>query len=111
MRKNVLIFPFSAFCLLLLCNILCLPSLKAQDCVDFDKARYPIIVEGVSHEWNPIWNFTNIKQRRVTGLSIYNNNFRGLLEHLPSSYNQQGNSLKKYPVIIFFHGFGSRGTG
>ena len=111
MKKNVLIFPFSAFCLLLLCIILCLPSLKAQDCIDFDKARYPITVEGVQHNWNPIWNFTNIKQKRVTGISIYNNNFRGLLEHLPASYNLQGNSLKKYPVIIFFHGYGSRGTG
>ena len=83
---------------------------EAQDCVDYDKARYPITIDGKSYEWNPIWNFTNLKQIKRTGLNV-GTYFKGLLEYLPASYNAQGNEAKKYPVIIFFHGYASRGTG
>ena len=111
MSKNVL-NSFSAFHLLYSVLLISLPSfVKAQDCVDYDIASYPKTVDGKVYQWNgTAWNFTNLKQIKRTGLNIANN-FKGLLEYVPASYNAQGNSLKKYPVIIFFHGFGSRGTG
>src|SRR5690242_7067014 len=112
MRKIVLnSFSSSLFCLFLLFNSF---TVNAQDCIDYDKARYPITVSlqtgNTQFEWNPIWNFTNLKQKKISGLNIASN-FKGLLEYLPTSYTAPGNSTKKYPVIIFFHGFGSRGTG
>lgn len=65
-----------------------------------------------SYDWNPLWNFTNLKQTKRADITIPGTDlFNGLLEFLPASYNAQGNSQKKYPVIIFFHGYGSRGSG
>ena len=110
MRKIVLI-PFSACLLFVFCFIIAIPSvIKAQDCVDYDPNNYPKIVNGQSYSWNPIWNFTNLKQVKRTNLNV-GTYFKGLLEYLPPSYNFQGNEAKKYPVIIFFHGFASKGTG
>jgi predicted esterase len=111
MRKNVLT-TFSAS-LLSLCLLLSVSlTTKAQDdCVDYDIGSYPKNVNGISYQWNPIWNFTNLKQVKRTGLNISNGNFKGLLEYLPASYNAPGNEAKKYPVIIYFHGGASIGTG
>lgn len=115
MKKIVLMFSFSAarscgltFVLLLIFT----STLRAQsDCVDYDLGSYPKTLEGKTYYWNAAaWNFTNLKQSKRTGLNIANN-FKGLLEYLPASYTASGNAQKKYPVIIFFHGFGSRGTG
>ena len=108
MRKIVL----TSFSATLICIYLFSTSFtaQAQDCVNYD-SRYPITTStGKVYLWNPLWNFTNMKQAKRSGLNIANN-FKGLLEYLPTSYNAQGNSLKKYPVIIFFHGYASRGTG
>lgn len=108
MRIIVLTISASLFCFCLLSTSF---NVRAQtDCVDYDKASYPKTINGISYDWNPIWNFTNLRQKKVSGLNIANN-FKGLLEYLPTSYSAQGNSTKKYPVIIFFHGYGSRGTG
>lgn len=114
MKKNVLTFPFSAFYLLILSLALSTPSFvhAQQECIDYDINSYPKTIDGKSYTWNgSAWNFPNLKQAKRTGLNISNGNFKGLLEFLPASYNLQGNGAKKYPVIIFFHGFGSRGTG
>src|SRR6185295_1402203 len=101
MRKIVLT-SFSASLLLSLCLLLSVSfTANAQDCVDYDIASYPKTINGISYNWNPIWNFTNLKQVKRSGLNIANN-FKGLLEYLPTSYNAQGNSQNKYPVIIFF---------
>src|SRR5215212_4699608 len=111
MRKIVL-STFSAISLLSFNLFISLPSnVRAQDCVDYDIGSYPKLINDTYYSWNgAAWNFTNLKQSKRTGLNIANN-FKGLLEYVPASYNAQGNSLKKYPVIIFFHGYGSRGTG
>lgn len=67
---------------------------------------------GTTTPWNPLWNFTNMTQKKVSGINIANKNyFHGLLEYAPPSYTQPANASKKYPVIIFFHGYGSRGNG
>lgn len=64
------------------------------------------------YTWNDKWNFRDMTQRKVSGIDIGGTGFfNGLLEHLPSSYNLAENSSKTYPVIIFFHGYGSRGNG
>lgn len=113
MNKIVLKFSFSAVRLCVLSFILCSPvALRAQtDCVDYDIASYPKKIGTIWYDWNSAaWNFTNLKQSKRSGLNIANN-FKGLLEYLPASYNASGNSTKKYPVIIFFHGYASRGTG
>lgn len=101
---------------------LCLGLKGNAQCVDIDKARYPITINGVetspgvfqdkSFAWNNIWNFNSIKQRRVSGLDIGGTDlFHGFLEYLPASYNLPANSTKKYPVILYFHGGGSKGDG
>lgn len=66
---------------------------------------------GTTTPWNATaWNFYNMRQTKKTGLTIDQGNFfHGLLEYLPSSY--ASNPSKKYPVIIYFHGYGSRGSG
>jgi len=112
MRKIVLT-SFSAFFLFSLCLLVIVssPANAQSDCVDYDVASYPKKVNNTWYDWNTVWNFTNLKQVKRTGLNISNGNFKGLLEFLPASYKVQGNEAKKYPVIIFFHGFGSRGTG
>lgn len=63
--------------------------------------------------WNAAaWNFTDMKQKKVTGLNIGNTYyFKGLLEYTPESYIEPANSAKKYPVIIYFHGGASNGEG
>jgi predicted esterase len=108
MRKIVLnSFSSSLFCLFLLFNSFAVTA--QDDCVNYD-SRYPINVGNKTYLWNPLWNFPSMKQHKRTGLNIANN-FKGLLEYLPTSYSAAGNSQKKYPVIIFFHGYASRGTG
>jgi predicted esterase len=117
MNKNVLTIHCSAsFLLILTLSLSSTFALRAQDCVDFDKGSYPkniaIATGTVSFDWNPIWNFSNLKQIKRTNITIPGTGlFKGLLEYLPASYKAQGNSQKKYPVIIFFHGYGSRGSG
>lgn len=110
MRKNVLL-SFSTY-LLFLCIFLSLSfEANAQDdCVDYIPG-FTKNIDGKTYTWNSVWNFTNLKQVKRTGLSISNGNFKGLLEYLPASYKAPGNEAKKYPVIIYFHGGGSIGTG
>ena len=55
-------------------------------------------------------NFYNLKQKRVTGISIAKGKFKGLLEYVPAGYYNVGNTTK-YPVIIYFHGRGAMGQG
>ena len=93
----------------------------AQQCVDFDKARYPIYigrwengtVTNAPIYWNPVWNFADpLVQTKKTNITIPGTGlFKGLLEYKPASYSQPANSQKKYPVIIYFHGNGSSGNG
>jgi predicted esterase len=72
---------------------------------------FPRTVSGVTYQYNEAaWNFTNINQNKKSGLNIFNNTFRGLLEYLPAGYSAEDKQTK-YPVIIFFHGGGSRGDG
>lgn len=70
---------------------------------------------GTYTPWNAeAWNFTNMKQSKVTFESssqwLGNGNFKGLLEYKPSGYNFSDKTVK-YPIIIFFHGRASRGSG
>jgi predicted esterase len=87
---------------------LCFSRVNAQsgvDCVDYGTAPS-------GYTWNDVWNFRDMTQRKVTGLDIGGTGFfHGLLEHLPASYHLAANATKKYPVIIFFHGYASRGNG
>lgn len=88
-------------------------SVFAQlDCVNYDK-RYPITTStGKKYLWNPIWNFSPMKQKKISGLNIGGNNmFNGMLEYLPPSYKLAANATKKYPVIISFHGGAAKGYG
>jgi predicted esterase len=62
-----------------------------------------------AHPTNPK-NFTNMKQKQVTGISIANGKFKGLLEYTPPGYYTAGNT-KRYPVIIYFPGVGALGKG
>lgn len=81
------------------------------DCVDYDVASYPKVVGGISYDWNgAAWNFTNLKQHKVSGLNFGNGFFKGLLEYLPPSFSP-ANTSTKYPLIIFFHGGASAGQG
>ncbi|MEP7257147.1 MAG: T9SS type A sorting domain-containing protein [Flavitalea sp.] len=82
------------------------------NCVNYD-SRYPITsTSGKKYLWNPVWNFPTLKQKKVSNLNIGNTGmWRGLLEYLPASYKLAANSAKKYPVIIYFHGGGSKGLG
>ncbi|HTE08664.1 MAG TPA: hypothetical protein VK628_07855, partial [Flavitalea sp.] len=85
---------------------------QSTGCVNYLEAGdFPRTVSGVTYQYNAAaWNFTNINQTKRSGLNIYNNMFRGLLEYLPSGYSAEDKETK-YPVIIFFHGGGSRGDG
>lgn len=112
MKKNVLFLHFTSFASFLILSLL--PTIThAQSCVDYDINAYPKTVNGQQYQWNgAAWNFTNLKQVKRTNITVPGTTlFKGLLEYLPASYNAQGNSTKKYPVIIFFHGYGSRGSG
>jgi predicted esterase len=113
MKKNVhslLLSRLSVF-ILIICSTSFFSS--AQDCVDYDIASYPKNIGGTSYAWNgTAWNFTNLKQTKKSGLDIGGTGFfNGLLEYLPPSYSLPANSSKNYPVIIFFHGYASRGFG
>lgn len=55
-------------------------------------------------------NFPDMLHHKKTGLNIANGMFRGLLEYLPAGYNAN-DTTKKYPVIIYFHGYDARGEG
>lgn len=92
-------------------------SAVGQDhCVDAEFAgvysQYPKTINGTTYAWNgDAWNVPVMKQKKVTGLNIGGDNmFKGLLEYTPASY-VPSNTSKKYPVIIFFHGYASRGEG
>ena len=84
----------------------------AQDqCVNFDE-RYPITnANGKTFLWNPLWNFPNMKQVKVTQNIGSTGYFNGYMKYVPSSYTAPANATKKYPVIIYFHGGASRGNG
>jgi predicted esterase len=81
-------------------------------CANYD-SRYAITTStGKVYNWNPLWNFYNMKQKKVSGLNIGGDNyFNGMLEYIPSSYYLAPNSTKKYPVIINFHGGAAKGFG
>lgn len=81
-------------------------------CVNYD-SRYPITTStGKVYKWNPLWNFYNMKLKKVSGLNIGGDNyFNGMMEYIPSSYYLSANATKKYPVIISFHGGAAKGFG
>lgn len=89
-----------------------LPKANAQDqCVNFDE-RYPITTSsGKQYFWNPLWNFPNMKQKKVTANMDPGGYFKGYLKYVPPSYDNPANANKEYPVIIFFHGGASKGEG
>jgi predicted esterase len=91
---------------------LCFNLYAQTSCVNYD-SRYPITTStGKKYLWNPLWNFYNMKLKKVSGLNIGGDNyFNGMMEYVPPSYNLTANKLKKYPVIISFHGYASRGNG
>ncbi len=79
-------------------------------CENYDE-RYPRTSGGNTYYWHPeLWNFYDLKQRRVSGLSIGDNMFNGLLEYLPPGYDPNDEETR-YPVIIYFHGGASMGNG
>jgi predicted esterase len=100
-------FSLAAVTLILSFNVYAQTS-----CVNYD-SRYPIKTStGKKYLWNPLWNFTNMKLKKVSGLNIGGDNyFNGLMEYVPASYSLAANKTKKYPVIISFHGYASRGNG
>lgn len=85
---------------------------QTTNCANYD-SRYPITTStGKKYLWNPLWNFYNMKQKKISGLNIGGNSmWNGMLQYVPSSYYLSANSTKKYPVIISFHGYASRGYG
>ncbi len=85
---------------------------QSTGCINYlEPGDFPRTVSRVTYQYNEAaWNFTDINQTKKSGLNIYNNMFRGLLEYLPSGYSAEDKETK-YPVIIFFHGGGSRGDG
>lgn len=87
-------------------------SSAQTSCVNYD-TRYPITTStGKKYLWNPLWNFSNMKMKKVSGVNIGGDNyFNGFMEYVPSSYTLAANASKKYPVIISFHGYASRGSG
>lgn len=95
--------------ILLMCSY---QSTGQTSCVNYDP-RYPITTStGKKYLWNPLWNFNPMKMTKVSGLNIGGDNyFNGMLQYVPSSYYLAANATKRYPVIINFHGFSSRGFG
>lgn len=97
---------YSFFLVSILLGLYQLPAqtvYENDDCVD-----YP---SGYAGTWDPVWNFTDMKQRKVTGLNIGGDGFfKGMLEYLPDDYDP-GNTTIKHPLIIFFHGGDSKGEG
>ncbi len=104
MRNRVFLLP-------LLAMISCVIHAQTS-CINYD-SRYPITTStGKKYLWNPLWNFSNMKMKKVSGLNIGGNNmFNGMLEYIPSSYYLTANKTKKYPVIISFHGGAAKGYG
>ena len=100
------------FLLVLFVTLISRDVLSQASCVNYD-SRYPITTStGKKYLWNPLWNFYNMKMKKVSGLNIGGDNyFNGMMEYVPSSYYLTANKLKKYPVIISFHGYASRGYG
>lgn len=98
----------------LLLSILLIEGAAAQttSCVNYD-SRYPITTpSGKKYLWNPLWNFSPMKMKKVSGLNIGGDNyFNGMLEYVPPSYSQAANASKKYPIIISFHGGAAKGFG
>ncbi len=94
-----------------------LKAAEAQDhCVDAEFEgvynQYPKEIAGSVWAWNgTAWNVPVMKQVKVSGINISSGMFQGLLKYTPASYDLPANSTKKYPVIIFFHGYASRGNG
>src|SRR6476620_5138622 len=96
-----------------LLSLLLIKEVSAQaDCVNYD-SRYPITTStGKVYKWNPLWNFSPMKMKKVSGLNIGGDNyFNGMLEYVPSNYYYTSNATKKYPVIISFHGGAAMGFG
>src|SRR6476620_3374830 len=96
-----------------LLSLLLIKEVSAQaDCVNYD-SRYPITTpSGKKYLWNPLWNFSPMKMKKVSGLNIGGDNyFNGMLEYVPPSYSQAANASKKYPIIISFHGGAAKGFG
>lgn len=102
----------SRLCLLAVCSMTLTTAFGQASCVNYD-TRYPITTStGKKYLWNPLWNFSNMKQKKISGLNIGGNSmFNGMLEYIPASYYLYANRTKKYPVIISFHGYASRGYG
>lgn len=104
MAKNCVYFLFFLFIL---------NQVKGQTnfCVDYDE-RYPRTSSpGVTHNWHGnLWNFTNLKQKKKLNVNFGNTYFKGLLEYTPDGYDP-ADTETLYPVIIYFHGYASRGEG
>ena len=103
---------FTRISIMMLLAMYCLSGYAQTTCANYD-SRYPITTStGKKYLWNPLWNFYNMKQRKVSGLNIGGNNmWNGMMTYVPSSYYLSSNATKRYPVIISFHGFASRGYG
>jgi predicted esterase len=96
-----------------LLSFLLIEEVSAQvDCVNYD-SRYPITTStGKVYKWNPLWNFSPMKMKKISGLNIGGDNyFNGMMTYIPSSYYLSANATKKYPVIISFHGGAAKGYG
>ena len=110
---NKILKRISVVCLsLLLFQGVSAQTTTTTSCVNYD-SRYPITTStGKVYKWNPLWNFSPMKMRKVSGLNIGGDNyFNGMLEYIPSSYYLSANATKKYPVIINFHGGAAMGYG
>jgi predicted esterase len=72
-------------------------------------AQYTCLVDpnGANNNTTPV---TITKWKPVSGFSVGNNFFKGLLEFLPSDYDP-ANTTKKYPIIIYIPGVGATGNG
>lgn len=100
-------------CSVFLLSLILIKEVSAQtDCVNYD-SRYPITTStGKVYLWNPLWNFSPMKMKKFSGLNIGGDNyFNGMLQYVPASYYYTYNATKKYPVIISFHGYASKGYG
>ena len=85
-------------------------SVTAQDnCVYYDERYTPPDRIYNGQTWDPLWNFENMKQKRLTLPSVSQGRFKGMLEFTPPGYNF-ADKTKKYAIIIFFHGNGGKGN-
>ena len=84
-----------------LLSLLLINEVFAQiDCVNYD-SRYPITTStGKVYKWNPLWNFSPMKMKKISGLNIGGDNyFNGMMTYIPSSYYLTANATKKYPEV------------